>query len=85
MFNSSICLLNARHIAAAKLCQALGRHGEALHHAERGVALDKDCLGTDHRLYQKSLDILKAVKSHDASIQPDRESSSRSISYAYDT
>jgi len=48
-----------RYLEAAKLNESHGRLEEALRCAERGLEIDRDCLGIDHPLYQNSL---KAVR-----------------------
>jgi len=44
-----------RYLEAAKLNEGHGKLKEALHCAERGLEIDRDCLGIDHPLYQNSL------------------------------
>lgn len=53
---------DARHVAAAKLCMKLGKHAEALHHAESAVSIERDCLGTDHKSFQQTSAILQELK-----------------------
>lgn len=44
--------LSSMYLAAGKLNEALGRHEAALHCVERGLDIDRACLGTDNTLYQ---------------------------------
>ncbi len=44
-----------RYLEAAKLNEGHGKLKEALRCAERGLEIDRDCLGMDHPLYQNSL------------------------------
>jgi hypothetical protein len=43
-----------RYFEAAKLNEKLGRVMDALNCAEKGSCIDRDCLGTDHPLYEQS-------------------------------
>lgn len=51
-----------RYLEAAKLNQGYEKYEEALRCAERGLAIDGDCLGTDHPLYQNSLKAVHDLK-----------------------
>jgi len=65
--NYSVYLLignRNRYLEAAKLNQSYGKHQEALRCAERGLAIDSDCLGTDHPLYQNSLKVVDDLRKH---------------------
>jgi hypothetical protein len=44
-----------RYLEAAKLNESQDKFKEALRCAERGLEIDRDCLGIDHPLYQTSL------------------------------
>jgi hypothetical protein len=52
-----------RYFEASRLNQRLLRYNEALRCAERGLELDRDCLGEDHALYLEDLKIMKELKS----------------------
>ncbi|KAE9377885.1 TPR domain-containing protein, partial [Stipitochalara longipes BDJ] len=54
--------LSTLYLEAAKLNQGYAKCEEALRCAERGLALDEDCLGTDHPLYQNSLKAVNSLK-----------------------
>jgi hypothetical protein len=47
---------------AAKLNKEQHKYKDALHSAERGLEIDKDCLGLDHPLYQESLKTVQSLK-----------------------
>jgi hypothetical protein len=51
-----------RYMEAAKLNKSLGKHEDALRCAERGLQIDKDCLGFDHPLYQESIEFVQEIK-----------------------
>jgi hypothetical protein len=57
-----------RHMEASRLYAALGQHKEALEHAERGLLLDKDCLGVDHPIYQETLRVVQTLRGSRASV-----------------
>ena len=57
-------LIPNRYLEAAKLNQGYAKYEEALRCAERGLAIDEDCLGTDHPLYQNSLKAVNNLKKH---------------------
>lgn len=51
-----------RHFEAARLSEKMGKCGAAVEFAERGLALDKDCLGEDHEVYQASMEVVQRLK-----------------------
>ena len=51
-----------RYFEASKLNQRLLRYNEALRCAERGLELDRDCLGEDHELYLEDLKFIEELK-----------------------
>ncbi len=46
-------------MATSRLNTKLGKHGDALRCAEKALQIEKDCIGTDHEHYQRTL---KAVQ-----------------------
>ncbi|KAL3419272.1 TPR domain-containing protein [Phlyctema vagabunda] len=50
------------HLEAARLSQLLGHSDNALGFAEKGLEIEKDCLGTDHPLYQESLKLVQDMQ-----------------------
>jgi hypothetical protein len=51
-----------RYLEATKLNEELGNYEEALYSAERALEIDQDCLGTDHSLYQETLETVQSLK-----------------------
>jgi hypothetical protein len=51
-----------RYFEAAKLSEKIGKYEAALGFAERGLALDKDCLGEDHDVYLTSLKTIRRLE-----------------------
>ena len=49
-------------MVASRLNTKLGKHGEALGCAEKALQVEKDCIGTDHEDYQKTLEIVRGLK-----------------------
>lgn len=47
---------------AARLCELLGRTGDSLKNAERGLKLAEDCLGVDHPIYLEALDKVSTMQ-----------------------
>lgn len=51
-----------RYFETAKLNQILGNFDEALRLAERGLSIEKDCLGDDHVIYQQSSHFVRQLR-----------------------
>jgi hypothetical protein len=51
-----------RYLEAAKLNQGHEKYEDALKCAERGLEIDRDCLGIDHPLYQHSLRAVQELR-----------------------
>ncbi|OCK74456.1 SET domain-containing protein [Lepidopterella palustris CBS 459.81] len=54
--------LSTMYFEAAKLNMGLGRREEALRCAEKGLEIDRDCLSTDHPLYQHGVATVQELK-----------------------
>lgn len=51
-----------RYFEAAKLKQKIGRMDEALRYAKEGLQIDRDCLGSDHALYEQGVETVQSLK-----------------------
>jgi hypothetical protein len=53
---------STRYFEAATLNEELGALSEALKCAEKGLRLERDCLGLDHALYEHSVVVVQKLK-----------------------
>jgi hypothetical protein len=51
-----------RYFTTAKLNEEVGRLKEALRCAEEGLRIDRDCLGDDHVLHERNLEVIQALE-----------------------
>jgi hypothetical protein len=58
-----------RYFEAAKLNQKLDRLKDALECAERGLRIDRDCLGSDHPLHEQSLKVVQDLRQESVKLQ----------------
>jgi len=52
-----------RYFEVARLYKELGDTGAALRFAQKGLAIDANCIGVDNALYKDRLDKLKELES----------------------